>query len=43
MSDDFVVDVRQIAQFAQENAAQPTDLLLVQAGGLGGPYYTVTA
>jgi hypothetical protein len=41
--DDFVINVRQIAQYAQSEFAQPTDLALVQSSGLGGPYKSVSA
>lgn len=39
--DDFVINVRQIAQYPTI-AVGPNDLLLVQQGGLGGPYAAAT-
>lgn len=40
--DDITVNVRQIAQYPSKAQALPSDLLLVQTGGLGGPYQTVS-
>jgi hypothetical protein len=36
--DDFVVNVKQIAQYAQKTAATAADAILLQSGGLGGDY-----
>jgi hypothetical protein len=36
--DDFVINVRQIGNYKQLTNIGATDLLLVQQGGLGGPY-----
>jgi hypothetical protein len=36
--DDFVVNVKQIAQYAQKTAASAADAILLQSGGLGGDY-----
>ena len=36
--DDFVLSVRQILQYPQQSAVQGSDALLLQRGGLGGPY-----
>ena len=41
--DDLSVNVRQIAQFGRQEFAAPGDLILVQSGGLGGPYKSVSA
>jgi hypothetical protein len=40
---DTVLTVRQIAQYPPAQAAAPADVLLIQQGGLGGPYASVTA
>jgi hypothetical protein len=39
--DDFVVNVRQLSQYALKPVPQPTDLFLIQEGGLGGAYRSV--
>jgi hypothetical protein len=36
--DDFVVSVKQIAQYPQKSAAAASDAFLLQSTGLGGPY-----
>lgn len=41
--DDFVVNVRQIAQFDDTPEVQADDLLILQRAGLGGPYVSTTA
>jgi predicted acyltransferase (DUF342 family) len=41
--DDLVINVRQILQYPQKAQANADDALLVQNGGLGGPYQSVTA
>ena len=38
MSDDFVVNVKQIGQYPLATSFAPTDVLLIQKGGTGGPY-----
>ncbi|HEX3522722.1 MAG TPA: hypothetical protein VHT52_11625, partial [Stellaceae bacterium] len=43
LSDDFVVNVRQVAQYPFKATVDLTDLLLLQQGGLGGPYRTTNA
>lgn len=43
MSDDFVIDVRQIGEYPLKGAADPGDFVLMQTGGLGGPYVVTTA
>jgi hypothetical protein len=40
---DTVLTVRQIAQYPPAQAVAPADVLLLQHGGLGGPYASVTA
>jgi hypothetical protein len=40
--DDFVVNVRQIGSYPQATSIGATDLLLIQQGGLGGPYQCVS-
>jgi hypothetical protein len=40
---DTVITVRQIAQYPPAQAVAPADVLLLQQGGLGGPYASVTA
>jgi hypothetical protein len=40
--DDFVVNVRQIGQYPRVTATAAADLLLLQQGGLGGPYASIT-
>lgn len=42
-SDDLILNVRQIAGYPDASAAQAGDAVLIQRGGLGGPYYTLTA
>jgi hypothetical protein len=42
LPDSLVLNVRQLAQYPVRNPVDPTDLILVQAGGLGGPYYAAT-
>jgi hypothetical protein len=41
--DDFVLNVRQIGNYPEATFAGPNDLLLLQQGGLGGPYAAITA
>jgi hypothetical protein len=41
MSDDFIINVRQIAQYPLAATPAPTDLLLLQQGGLGGSYAAI--
>jgi hypothetical protein len=36
--DDFTVNVRQLSQYPLKPVPQPTDLFLIQEGGLGGAY-----
>jgi hypothetical protein len=43
MPDNLVVNVRQISQYPARNPVDGSDLVLLQAGGLGGPYYAATA
>jgi hypothetical protein len=40
--DDFVVNVRQIGQYPIATTTGPNDLLLLQQGGLAGPYVSIT-
>jgi hypothetical protein len=40
--DDFVINVRQIGNYQQLQYIGATDLLLVQQGGIGGPYACVS-
>lgn len=42
MPHDSVVNLRQIGGYPQKPAADARDLILVQQGGLGGPYYATT-
>jgi hypothetical protein len=42
-SPDLVLSVRQISQFPTKQLASADDLVLVQNGGIGGPYETVPA
>lgn len=41
MSDDFVLNVKQIAQYPQVTATAPTDRYLLQQSGVGGPYMSI--
>jgi hypothetical protein len=41
-SDDLILNLRQIAQYAPTAAAIATDALLLQRGGLGGPYQSIS-
>lgn len=41
MSDDHVIDVRQIAQYPLASASAPTDRWLLQQLGVGGPYASI--
>lgn len=41
--DDFVVAVRQIAQYPAVTAIGPNDVVLLQQSGVGGPYKSATA
>jgi hypothetical protein len=43
VADDFVINVRQIAQYPQKLTAAPTDALLIQEGGIGGAYNYINA
>jgi hypothetical protein len=43
LPDNLILNVRQLAQYALRTAVDPTDLVLLQVGGLGGPYYSATA
>lgn len=43
MSDDFVLSVRQVTEYPLKAAADPGDAVLMQVGGLGGPYVYTTA
>ena len=43
MADDLVLDVREITQFPPKVQADPTDAIVIQNGGLGGPYQMVNA
>jgi hypothetical protein len=40
--DDFVINVRQIGNYKQVQYIGANDLLLIQQGGIGGPYQCVT-
>jgi hypothetical protein len=42
-SDDLVLNVRQIAGYGEASNAINTDALLIQRGGLGGPYLSIEA
>jgi hypothetical protein len=42
VADDFVFNVRQIGNYPAATAAAAADLLLLQQGGLGGPYVSIT-
>jgi hypothetical protein len=41
--DDFVVNVRQIAQYPLKSFLAPDDTLLIQSDGVGGPYQSMLA
>ena len=41
-SDDLVLNVRQIAGYTAVGGAAPSDALLIQRGGLGGPYASIS-
>jgi hypothetical protein len=43
LADNLVISVRQISQYPARSPVAGSDLLLLQAGGLGGPYYAATA
>jgi hypothetical protein len=43
LPDSIQLNVRQIAQYPARNPVAGSDLVLVQGGGLGGPYYAATA
>jgi hypothetical protein len=43
MPDSLQINVRQVAQYPARSVVDGSDLVLVQAGGLGGPYYAATA
>jgi hypothetical protein len=43
LPDNLVINVRQISQYPARNPVDGSDLVLLQAGGLGGPYYSATA
>jgi Chaperone of endosialidase len=40
-SDDLILNVRQIDGYASASSALPTDALILQRGGLGGPYLSI--
>lgn len=42
-SDDLILNVRQINGYPAAGAGQITDTILIQRGGLGGPYYSISA
>lgn len=42
-ADDLVLNVRQIAGYPDAGFASANDAILIQRGGLGGPYLTLTA
>jgi hypothetical protein len=42
-ADDLVLSVRQIANYGPTTSAIASDLLLIQRGGLGGPYLSINA
>ena len=42
-ADDLVLNVRQIAGYPDGGAAAPSDTILLQRGGLGGPYFSLDA
>jgi hypothetical protein len=42
-SDDLVLNVRQILNYPDTTPALGSDALLIQRGGLGGPYYSIEA
>lgn len=41
-SDDLLLNVRQIGNFAPVGSAAPADLVLLQRGGLGGPFVSIS-
>ena len=41
MADDFVLNVRQIAQYERVAATLPSDRYLLQRNGVGGPYQSI--
>src|SRR5215472_4951334 len=41
-SDDLVLNVRQIAQYPVASPVDPNSVLVIQSGGLGGPYQSVS-
>lgn len=41
--DDFVLNVRQIAQYQTQTSVGPNDYFLFQSDGLGGPYLSISA
>jgi hypothetical protein len=43
LPDNLILNVRQIAQYAARTIVDPSDLILVQIGGLGGAYGAATA
>jgi hypothetical protein len=43
LPDNLVINVRQISQYPARSPVAGSDLMLLQAGGLGGPYYAATA
>jgi hypothetical protein len=43
LPDNLVINVRQIAQYPTRTPVAGSDLMLLQAGGLGGPYYSANA
>jgi hypothetical protein len=43
MPDSLQINVRQLAQYPARNPVAGSDLMLLQGGGLGGPYYAATA
>jgi len=42
-ADDLVLNVRQIAGYTATGSAVSSDALLIQRGGLGGPYLSIDA
>lgn len=41
-ADDLVLNARQIAGYSPVSQAQPADAILIQRGGLGGPYASIS-